>query len=100
MTVGLEDDYTPPETTFALAVSVRVPLVLPVLRPIEALEFLGVEPESLPPYSGNVAGGQASAGLAQFEGLGHFVVFESASAKERYGSFLRDLATRLVPKVY
>jgi len=100
MTVGLEDDYTPPETTFALAASGRVPLVQPALVPVEALDFLGVEPASLPPYSGNVAGGRATAGLAQFEGLGHFVVFESASAKERYGNFLRDLATRVVPKVY
>jgi pimeloyl-ACP methyl ester carboxylesterase len=100
MTVGLQDEFTPPDTTFALATSGRVPLIEPIFQPIEALDFLGVESTGLPPFSANVADGSATAGLAQFETQGHYVVFESASAKERYGKFLSDLANRSIPKIY
>lgn len=100
MTVGLQDEYTPPETTFALAASGGVPLMEPIYTPVETLDFLGIESAGVPPYAANVAEGQATAGLAQFESLGHFVIFESPSAKERYGKFLKELADRAVPRIY
>lgn len=100
MTVGLEDEYTPPETTFALAASGGVPLIEPIYTPIETLDFLGIQSAGIPPFSANVAQGAATAGLAQFETFGHFVIFESPSAKERYGKFLKDLAERAIPRIY
>ena len=66
MTVGLLDEFTPPDATFALAASGRVPIVEPVHAPIEALELLDIEPAGLPPYRGNVAGGEASAATRAF----------------------------------
>ena len=100
MTVGLMDQYTPPETTFALAASGGVPLIEPIYTPIETLDFLGIESAGIPPFSANVSEGRATAGLAQFESLGHFVIFDSQSAKERYGKFLKELAERPTPRIY
>ena len=100
MTVGLLDPFTPPDATFALAASGRVPIIEPVSAPIEALELLGIEPAGLPPYRGNVADGDASAGLAQFPGEGHFVIFDVVSAQQRYARFLKDLSERAVPQIF
>jgi hypothetical protein len=100
MTVGLRDEYTPPDTTFALAVAGRVPLIEPIAQPIEALDFLGIESAGIPPISANVASGEVTAGLAQYEREGHFVIFDLPSAKERYSRFLQELAQRPPPTIY
>lgn len=100
MTVGLEDTYTPPETTFALAVAGRVPVITPEITPIEGLGFVGASQTELPPYAGNVADRQATAGLAQYQGEGHFLIFEVPSARQRYGRFLNSLATEDPPKIF
>lgn len=100
MTVGLEDEYTPPDATFALAASGRVPIVEPVSTPIEALDLLGIAPAGIPPYRGNVAGGEASAGLAEFPGEGHFVIYDVASAQQRYTRFLEELSKSRVPQIF
>jgi pimeloyl-ACP methyl ester carboxylesterase len=100
MTVGLRDEYTPPDTTFALAVAGRVPLIEPIAQPIEALDFLGIGSAGIPPISANVASGEVTAGLAQYEREGHFVIFDLPSAKERYSRFLQELAQRPPPTIY
>ena len=100
MTVGLRDEYTPPESTFALAVAGRVPLIQPVAQPIAALDFLGITDAGIPPISANVTSGDATAGLAQYEREGHFVIFDLPSAKERYSRFLQELAQRPPPSIY
>ena len=100
MTAGLEDSFTPPDTIFALAVAGRVPVIEPVTAEIAALEFLSVPPPGVPPYSANVAGGGASAGLAQFEGQGHFVIFRDRSARRRAANFLKDLVNRPLPRIF
>lgn len=99
MTVGLEDEYTPPDTTHALAAAAGVPIIDPVAQEVEALSLLGVAP-TFPPYRGNVAGGEASAGLAQYPGEGHFVIFRVISAQQRYANFLRSLATEHPPQIF
>ena len=91
MTAGLEDQYTPPDSIFALAAAGRVPIIEPVLRPIEALTLLGIDTAGIPPYKGNVAGGAASAGVAQYEGQGHFIIQQVPSAKQRYRKFMETL---------
>ena len=100
MTVGLRDDYTPPDTTFALAVAGRVPLIEPISQPVAALDFLGISSAGVPPISANTAEGAATAGLAQYEREGHFVIFDLPSAKERYSRFLKELAERPPPSIY
>ncbi|MCA9546813.1 MAG: alpha/beta fold hydrolase, partial [Myxococcales bacterium] len=93
MTVGMTDQYTPADAGLALAAAGRVPVINPVVQAVEALDLLGIAaPAGVPPYSGNVAGGRASAGVAQYENSGHFTIFEIPSATNRYGNFLRDLA--------
>lgn len=99
MTAGLEDEYTPPDAIFALAAAGRVPIVEPVLAPIEALTLLGIDPAGLPPYGGNVAGGGAAAGIAQYADQGHFVIQNVPSAKQRYRKFFEAIV-RGEPKIY
>jgi hypothetical protein len=100
MTVGLQDEFTPPDATFALAASGRVPIIEPVSAPIEALQLLDIQPAGLPPYRGNVGEGDASAGLAQYPDEGHFVIFDVVSAQQRYARFLKDLAEKAVPQIF
>lgn len=100
MTVGLLDEFTPPDAIFALAAAGRVPIIEPVAAPIEALELLDIQPAGLPPYRGNVAGGEASAGLAQYPDEGHFVIFDVVSAQQRYARFLKDLSERAIPQIF
>lgn len=100
MTIGLRDEYTPPDTNFALAVAGRLPLVEPITQPIAALEFLGINDAGIPPISANVSDGNATAGLTQYANEGHFLIFDLPSAKERYSKFLQELATRPPPSIY
>lgn len=99
MTVGLEDEYTPPDAAFALAAAGRVPIIEPVHAPIEALTLLGIDPAGLPPYDANVAGGAAAAGIAQYPGDGHFVIHDVPSAKQRYRKFFESVVQGR-PKIF
>ena len=49
---------------------------------------------------GNVAGGKATAGLAQYENGDHFVIFDLPSAQQRYAKFLESLLNEPVPQVF
>ena len=100
MTIGLRDEYTPPDTNFALAVAGRLPLIEPIAQPIAALEFLGINNAGIPPIAANVNDGNATAGLTQYANEGHFLIFDLPSAKERYSKFLKELATRPPPSIY
>ncbi|MCA9541152.1 MAG: alpha/beta fold hydrolase [Myxococcales bacterium] len=99
MTAGLDDEYTPPDAIFALAAAGRVPIIQPVYESIELFDVFDVQPAGVPPYAGNVAGGQACAGLAQFPNMGHFVVQDSVSARNRYRQFFTSLAAGR-PQIY
>lgn len=100
MTIGLRDEYTPPDTNFALAVAGRLPLIEPISQPISALDFLGINSSGIPPISSNVSDGAATAGLTQYANEGHFLIFDLPSAKERYSNFLKELAQRPPPTIY
>ena len=91
MTAGLQDEYTPPESIFALAAAGRVPIIEPVLEPVELFDVYGVEPAGIPPYSGNVAGGEASAGLVQIRDMGHFAIQRSVTLRNRYRRFVESI---------
>ena len=93
-TEGITDAYTPPRSIEALAVSAGIPLVGRELQPIPALELLDLGRVD-GPVSGNVAGGEATAGLLQYDG-GHFVAYgEDAQARilDFYTSFEDGLPT-------
>lgn len=100
MTSGLQDLYTPHDTANALAAAGRVPVVGEMTDEIPALVYLGIETGAVPPITGNVAQGKASAGYAQFEEGDHYVVFNDRSVRRRYINFLVDLLTKSVPSIY
>jgi hypothetical protein len=60
MVIG--DDTVPNSANRALARAFDVPLIAPVLQPVGL-----IPPAPATPFSGNVAGGQATAGLFQFD---------------------------------
>ncbi len=93
-TEGIVDPFTPPAGMEALAVAARVPLLEPALRPIEAMELVGL-PSQTGPVVGNVAGGRATAGLRQYDG-GHFVAFED-DALTTIGAFFGSALADGVP---
>lgn len=88
-TEGMIDEYSPPGSIEALAISMRVPQVAPVARALSAYELLGIDPIS-GAISGNVGGGTATAGLLQYPEQGHFAVFRDASAQLRIRGFLES----------
>jgi len=123
---GLVDHYTPNSTTDALATAIGLPIVGPVLRPIEGLELRGLEPR-VAPLAGNlsVAGQAVTGGLLQYHAFpmgnktctskadcsggycdaghcyedGHFVIYDDPTAKRQYSLFLGTTARDGVPSI-
>ncbi len=91
MTAGLDDEYTTPDSMFALAAAGRVPIIEPVQAPIELFDIYGIEPAGIPPYSGNVANGRASAGLVQLRNTGHFAIQRNVTLRNRYRRFVESI---------
>jgi len=93
-TEGITDAYTPPRSIEALATAAGIPLLNPVLQPIEPMDVVGLMPVD-GPVSANVAGGQATAGLIQADG-GHFVAFDDdlrVRIADFFGSFAEGVPT-------
>ncbi len=93
-TQGFVDTYAPPEGIAALARSIGLPLVEPVLHrdPLFSLTGLGT---TLLPARGNIAlasGGSVTGAWMQFDAPagrdGHFVVFSVPGARLRAAAFL------------
>lgn len=93
---GVGDSYAPPRGCEALGMAIGLPFMTPLVHePIDA--FAGATTVDIPPggLSGNLAGGQASGVLAQWEpnqSDGHFVVFDVPGATQQAAGFLRALA--------
>lgn len=97
-TEGTTDAFSPPRGIEALAAAGRIPLLMPELHPVEGLRVLGIEPIS-GPVVGNVAGGQATAGLIQYDG-GHFVGFSEraqTTISGFFGSWINDGLPSIAP---
>lgn len=90
-TEGLMDMFSPPGGIEALAISMRIPIVAPVVQPIAAYELLNIDPVSGGSQN-NVASGRATAGLMQFANDGHFAIYENSSAQSRVRRFLESAA--------
>jgi len=90
LTEGLNDAQTPADTSEALAVAGRLPLIDSFLeRDIAGLELRGLDPVSTP-YSANSthsSGTEVTAGLAQFN-ANHWAIFNQPDATLLYANFL------------
>lgn len=84
-TEGIDDSYTPPASMEALAVAAGIPLLEPVLVPIDEYERTG-EKSVCPPVSKNAQG--VTAGLSQYDAVtvgasdGHFVTRQEPAATQ------------------
>ncbi|MEM9074360.1 MAG: hypothetical protein AAGE52_38050 [Myxococcota bacterium] len=95
-TEGLTDAFTPPAAIEALALAGRIPLLEPELQPISSMSLVGINTQSVPAV-GNIASGQATAGLLQFNG-GHFVAFDN-DALTTIGGFFASAVSDGVPSI-
>lgn len=89
---GFTDRYTPVPSIEALATSLGVDLVEPVLSPVAGLNLLGRTVRTAP-VTGNQAG--TTAVLLQYDEVpdsdGHFVLFRVDDARRQVAAFLRTL---------
>jgi predicted esterase len=102
MTEGVNEDfsgdnYTPPHAIEVQAVALGLPPQEPIIHPIAELAWTGLSPVVIPAggLSGNLAGGNASGVLAQWEAArasdGHFVIYDIPEAMAQAAGFLRHL---------
>ncbi len=96
MTQGFIDRYTPPAAIAALAVSIGLPLVEPVIHP-DTIGPLTDWPRARAPFARNLAMGGATGGWSQYNAVGrsdgHFVVFDDPAATLRAARFLATFAS-------
>lgn len=92
LTEGTADPYTPPRAIEALTAAAGLPLIEPVVQTSAPLD-ISQNPRQQPPQTLNVTGGggvKATAGLMQWEGEGHFVIYRKADARNRYVQFFKS----------
>ena len=89
---GGRDEHSPPATTDALAAAAGIPLVGAEAEQIPVLELAGLPVVRSLPVAGNVAGGQATAGLLRYPAGDHFVATSDPEARRRLVEFLASLA--------
>jgi predicted esterase len=99
---GSGDDYVPPVIQEGNAAAGGFPLLSPVVRDVPLLtKALGI-PVATPPVTGNLAGGKATAGIAQFVPSGgvdgHYVA-RQGKALEMTMSFEASLVASDVPTI-
>ena len=99
MTEGDEDTSTPPRTIEALAASIGLPIVEPVVQRTDPYRLLAL-PSVTPPVSGNLmlpSGDAVTGGLMQWSGVGHYVIYSVDDAQNRYREFFRTMVADGVP---
>lgn len=90
LTEGLEDEMTPSVTTEALAAAARVPIVGdPATAPL-GLALRSLEPVALPSEGDAIdwTGAPITAGLGQYEGQGHYAIYDDRRARQLYRDLL------------
>ena len=87
---GTEDIYTPPRAIEALAGSSGQPILSPVAEEWTIQELNGLTDEPTPAQANSTGfdGEAVSAGLAQYQGWGHFPIFNTDEASSLYQHFL------------
>lgn len=95
---GTGDSYAPPHGIEALSIAIGLPRQAPGVRTVQEAVWAGLADVTVPSggLQGNLAGGQASGVLAQFEPPGktdgHFVVFNVREARAQAARFIKNLA--------
>ena len=101
MTEGIDDPYTPAITTEGMAIAAGIPVTGPLLQDNPGFHLDGQGP--LPfPVSNNLVtsdGLKATAGLVQFDGFGHFPVFDSEDAIATWKHFVKTSLVDLAPEI-
>lgn len=94
LTSGTEDTNTPYETALALGAAGRLPLLGPVATETGAADLRGlpVEVELLSHDAIAFDGTRVTAGMAQWKGGSHWVIWERDDAADLYQSFLQSAA--------
>lgn len=94
VTSGTDDEATPWRTTVALAAAGRAPLVGAAATDVGAIRIRTGAPAALPQRRNaeGFDGSALTAGLHQYAGGTHFVVFEEPSASDLYTAYLRSAA--------
>jgi predicted esterase len=88
---GTEDIYTPPVAIEALAAAGRIPVLDEQVSASGALALPGTPSGTTPTTRNTIAwdNTKVSSGLMQYEGGGHFVIFEEPTARDAYVHFLQ-----------
>ena len=101
VTEGIDDPYTPAITTEGMAIAAGIPVIGPLLQDNPGFGLKGLAP--LPfPVSNNVVtsdGLEVTAGLIQFDGFGHFPVFDSDDAIAIWTHFIKTSLLDLAPEI-
>lgn len=90
VTSGIDDPYTPAITAENMAVAGGIPQAAPVLHNHPGFSLRGMTPVALP-ASDNLAVGDGdlvTAVMAQFDGYGHFPIFDDQRAIAMYTHFM------------
>lgn len=94
-TQGFVDSYAPPAAIAALAMSIGLPLLQPILHPDDSYPLRMLDPVNAP-VTANLGMPAVSAAWQQFNAPGrtdgHFVIFNVAAARNRAAQFLRTYA--------
>jgi len=100
-TEGVEDVYTPPWSTEALAGAAGTPILSPVSQRSPIQDVTGLYDEHTPTAANRDAwdGSAVSAGLAQYEDQGHFAIFYEPDAQALYQAFLATALDSDVPEI-
>ncbi|MGE3635375.1 MAG: alpha/beta hydrolase family protein, partial [Sandaracinaceae bacterium] len=101
MTEGTADPFTPPRGIEALAVATGLPLVAPVVQATEPFMLTGTM-TATPPVVDNLTSSSSAmvtGGLMQFEGQGHFAIYELEDAKRRYVEFFHTFVLDGTPTI-
>ena len=99
MTEGMEDLQTPPATAEALAAAGGLPIVGTAAH-VSTAHMLSENAQDATPTARNRAaadGTWITAGLVQFPGRGHFVIFQQDQAAELYQRYLETALYEGVP---
>lgn len=95
---GFWDAATPPITTEVMVVAAGIPILAPMGRSIEGLDYLGI-PVVSSPLQGNFGGGNVTAALTQYPEHGHSAMFRDVDGAELSGTFLQSAVSEEVPSL-
>lgn len=97
---GLVDQFTWPDTADFMVAAARLPRLAPVARRSFVLDLTGVA-SATAPVVGNITVGEVSvtAAYRQFEGGGHYVMFDDPKAYNQWPVFLRTMLVDGVAQV-